>query len=343
MDTTDFVYELPDAAVAQSPVEPRDSSRLLRTSDRSDHRFSELPELLSPGDLVVVNDTRVRAARIRGTKVPTGGAVEVLLLARRPDDRWDALVRPARRLRRGSVVEAGRLRMVLVDDPVDGRAIVDVDITHVDADGDVEAAIAAQGEIPLPPYFTGALDDPERYQTVYASAPGSAAAPTAGLHFTPQVLEGLADRGIAVARVELRVGLDTFRPISTPHIEDHRMHSEWASVPDTTARAVSEARTRGGSVVAIGTTVVRALESQVDEHGELVGGESTTDLFITPGYRFGVVDRLVTNYHLPGSTLLCLVAAFMGPAWRDVYGLALERGYRFLSFGDAMLADREER
>jgi S-adenosylmethionine:tRNA ribosyltransferase-isomerase len=338
--TSEFIYHLPDRAIAQHPVEPRDAARLLAVPGLSDHRFSDLPRLLEPGDVVVVNDTRVRAARLRGRKAGSGGEVEILLLGRGADGAWDALVRPARRLREGSEVEVGRLRVVLVGDPVDGLARVRLEDEGGGGDQEaVEEAIEREGTVPLPPYITRPLDDPARYQTVYASVPGSSAAPTAGLHVTPGVLAGLARRGIEVATIELRVGLDTFRPITTERVEDHRIHSEWVSVPPDTVRAVETARGRGGAVVAVGTTVVRALESWAGD-GELTAGEGSTELFITPGYRFRVVDRLITNFHLPGSTLVCLVAAFAGPVWRPAYETALERGYRFLSFGDAMLADR---
>lgn len=335
MDVSEFDYRLPDDAIAQTPMEPRDAARLLDTTTMADHVFAELPDLLAPGDLVVVNDTRVRAARLRGVRHPTGGAVELLVLARRPSGTWECLVRPARRLRSGSVVRIGRIEATLLSDPDDGLAEV-----RLNAPGDIEAAIGAEGVMPLPPYIRSTLEDPDRYQTVYAADPGSSAAPTAGLHFTPRVFERLEERGIDVARVELRVGLDTFRPISTDRVEDHRMHSEWASVPRETVRAISATRARRGSVVAIGTTVVRALESRSEQDGTVRPGATETDLFITPGYRFRVVDRLVTNFHLPASTLICMVAAFMGPAWRTAYETALERGYRFLSFGDAMLAER---
>ena len=340
MHTSEFVYHLPDGAIAQRPVEPRDAARLLAVPGLSDHHFADLPPLLEPGAVVVVNDTRVRAARLRGRKVGSGGAVEILLVGRGADGIWDALVRPARRLREGSEVAVGRLRVVLVGDPVDGIARVRLEDEDGGVDQEaVEAAIEREGTVPLPPYITRPLEDPDRYQTVYASVPGSAAAPTAGLHVTARVLAGLARRGIEVATVELRVGLDTFRPITVDRVEDHRIHSEWVSVPPETVRTVEAARRRGRAVVAVGTTVVRALESRAGD-GMLVAGEGPTDLFITPGYRFRVVDRLVTNFHLPGSTLVCLVAAFAGPVWRPAYEAALERGYRFLSFGDAMLADR---
>ncbi|MGH8948625.1 MAG: S-adenosylmethionine:tRNA ribosyltransferase-isomerase, partial [Acidimicrobiia bacterium] len=205
---------------------------------------------------------------------------------------------------------------------------------------DLDGAIARAGNVPLPPYFHGTLDDPDRYQTMFARSTGSAAAPTAGLHFTPEVAEGLRQREITIASVDLHVGIDTFRPIAAEELEDHVMHSEWCSIPETTAAAIAGARANGGRVVAIGTTVVRALESFADDAGTVRAGEGETDLFLLPGVEFRVVDALVTNFHVPASTLVVLVAAFMGDRWREAYQTALQRGYRFLSFGDAMLAER---
>lgn len=334
MRTEDFSYDLPDERIAQTPIEPRDAALLLRASDLSDWTVADLPSLLDPGDVVVVNETRVRAARLRGRRQETGGAVELLLLSG-DGDRWQAMVRPARRLRAGAVIEFGRLSARLLDDPVDGIATVALDA----AGGSIEDVIGEVGHMPLPPYIHEPLTDPERYQTVFGRRVGSAAAPTAGLHLTESVFEGLAAREIAVGRVELQVGLDTFRPITSETIDDHEMHSEWISVSAETVDLVTNARDQGGRVIAIGTTVVRALESAAAS-GELGPVEGPTRLYITPGYRFQVVDRLLTNFHIPGSSLLVLVAAFAGDRWRDVYATALERPYRFLSFGDACLFDR---
>ena len=335
MDLSDFQYDLPEAAIAQTPVEPRHASRMLRVLDMSDHTFLELPQSLDPGDLVVVNRTRVRHARLIGTKHPTGGGVEALLLGRLADGSWDALVKPARRIRVGTVMRFGQIEAVAVSDPVEGRVRLEMSSTD-----DIETAISARGEVPLPPYITTSLADPDRYQTIFADRVGSAAAPTAGLHFTDTVIDGLRSRGIEIASIDLEVGLGTFRPISTERIEDHVMHSERYEVPVETAAAVASVRGRGGRVVAIGTTVVRTLETVGTPDGLIAPGRGVSDLYLTPGSRFNVVDRLVTNFHLPGSSLLVLLAAFMGPGWRDVYDTALERGYRFLSFGDAMLCDR---
>ena len=330
MKVSDFHYELPDAAIAQSAIEPRHDSRLLDTRDMSDHRFLDLPDMLTPGDLLVVNNTKVRAARLIGERAETGGRVELLLLDRREDGTWMALAKPARRLRPGVVIQFEGLTATVESQQTAGLVQVSLDAA------DEELAIAAAGEMPLPPYFTGQLDDPERYQTLYADVPGSAAAPTAGLHFTEEVMSKLASRDIEVASVDLRVSLDTFRPMSVDDTEDHQIHSEWCSVPDQTAEAISSAR----RVVAVGTTVVRTLESSADGSGGVNVGAGNTEIFITPGYEFLIVDALITNFHMPSSTLLVLLAAFMGDRWRDAYATALQRGYRFLSFGDAMFCDR---
>jgi len=333
--TSDFVYDLPEAAIAQVPAEPRDSARLLVAEGLEDRRFADLPDLLAAGDLVVVNRTRVRRARLLGHKEDGGGRVEALLLRPTPAG-WEALVRPARRLRPGARLRFGGIAAVVVAGPDQGQALLSLDAGEVP----LEEALDRWGQVPLPPYFTGHLDDPERYQTVYAAAPGSAAAPTAGLHFTPEVLRRLGDRGIEVAAVELGIGVDTFRPIAASHLEEHHMHREDYLIDEPEAAAVAAARRRGGRVVAVGTTVVRALESAADADGAVRPGPGSTGLFITPGYPFRVVDRLVTNFHVPGSTLVVLIAAFMGEAWHELYRVALERGYRFLSFGDAMVARR---
>jgi S-adenosylmethionine:tRNA ribosyltransferase-isomerase len=300
----------------------------------SDHTFLELADLLDPGDLVVVNETRVRAARLNGRRADTGGAVEILILDNLGDGTWEALARPARRLRPGLTIEFHEMTGTIVEGPSTGKVRLQLDAN------DPEETIRQTGSIPLPPYFTGHLDDPDRYQTMFASSPGSAAAPTAGLHFTPEVVQRLEDRHIPIALVDLHVSLDTFRPMSTEEIEDHHMHSEWCAVPAETADAVAGTRQSGGKVVAIGTTVVRTLETMADGAGGVQPGERRTDLFLTPESEISVVDVLVTNFHLPGSTLLVLLAAFMGDRWREAYDTALNRGYRFLSFGDAMLASR---
>lgn len=299
----------------------------------TDHRFLELPHLLRPGDLLVVNETKVRAARLVGQR-PTGGRVELLVLEPRGDGTWTALARPARKLEPGSSVTVSGSRVDVVAN--DGAGMVRLRFDSADP----EALFESSGSMPLPPYFSGSLPSPDRYQTLFASTPGSAAAPTAGLHFTPEVVHALGERGVRVATVDLHVSLDTFRPMTTDEVEDHVMHSEWCAIPETTAQAIAEVRESGGRVVAVGTTVVRTLESRSVGGGQVDPGEQRTALFLRPGSAIEVVDLLITNFHMPKSTLLLLLAAFMGDKWRDVYETAVDRGYRFLSFGDAMLAER---
>jgi S-adenosylmethionine:tRNA ribosyltransferase-isomerase len=322
-----FAYSLPAAAIAQVPAEPRDSARLLVATDpsgRVEHRrVVELPELIEPGDLIVVNETRVLAARLPLRKA-TGGAAEVLLLEPIDDSHWRALVRPGRRLGLGAelVPVAGGPPLVRIGQTLPGGC------REVELLGDPWP----HGHVPLPPYIERPLADPERYQTVYATRPGSVAAPAAGLHLTAAVLDRCRRRGAEVASVELLVGLDTFRPITVDDPAQHHMHSERYRVPRETMDVARRAR----RVIAIGTTTVRALEAAAAT-GEL---EGRTSLFIRGDYPFALVDVLLTNFHLPRSSLLLLVDAFVGPRWRELYDIALGEGYRFLSFGDAMLLAR---
>ena len=332
---SDLDYDLPPDAIAQSPWPRRDQARLLvdGTGGISHRRVEDLPELLGPGDVVVVNDTRVLPARLRMRRA-TGGAVEVLLLHERDDGDWEALVRPSRRLRPGEVVEPDGVdteaSVEIRDDLGEGRRVV-----RVDTGGRALLQVLDEvGSVPLPPYITASIDDPERYQTVYSRRPVSAAAPTAGLHFTEELLGRVRDAGAEVVPVELAVGLDTFRPITADRLDDHDMHTEQYRVP----AGVQEALHRAERVVAVGTTVVRCLEAWAAT-GEASG---RTSLFIRRPYEWRVVDALMTNFHLPRSTLLCLLDAFIGPRWRILYGAALEHGYRFLSFGDAMFVARSE-
>jgi S-adenosylmethionine:tRNA ribosyltransferase-isomerase len=325
MDVSDLDYPLPEASIAQEPAEKRDAARLLvdRGPARApDHRLvADLPDLLRKGDLLVVNDSRVLPARLRVHK-PSGGAVEVLLLERAGDDTWEALLRPGRRVRPGLHLSAdGDLTVDVIADLGDGR-------WRVAVDGNIEA----NGQVPLPPYIHQPLHETERYQTVYSRRPVSAAAPTAGLHLTQEVLDRCRSKGIGVATVELAIGLDTFRPVTTANLEDHVIHSEAYDVPDATLEACAAA----DRVVAVGTTVVRALESAVAT-GARTG---RTTLFIRPGFEFRAVNVLLTNFHLPRTTLLAMIDAFVGPRWRALYETALSEGYRFLSFGDAMLIER---
>lgn len=336
LHVADFDYDLPPERIAQSAIEPRHDSRLLVVPTGEDIPFRDLASLLRPEDCLVVNTTRVRHARLRGSRVDTGGSVEVLLTRRIDEERWEALVRPARRLRAGIGIRAGELLVTLLTDPADGTVTA-----RLDPGDRAEELIHASGEVPLPPYFTGELPDAERYQTIFASAVGSAAAPTASLHFTDEVVRSLRELGVTVAQVELQVGLDTFRPMAGGAVADHRMHSEHIVVTDDDARRINDARAGGGRVVAVGTTVVRTLESVAGADGVVDPYEGPTDLFITPGYRPRIVDAVITNFHAPRTTLLVLIAALMGPGWREVYQLALDRGLRFLSFGDAMFFEVE--
>jgi S-adenosylmethionine:tRNA ribosyltransferase-isomerase len=330
----EFDYELPADRIAQVPIEPRDAARLLvdRGSSAPEHRaVRDLPELLCPGDLLVVNETKVIPARLRLTR-RTGGAAEVLLLepidgARRT---WEALVRPARRLRAGEVLLAATGEEVVTV----GERTATGDTFTVELLGPVDALelLDRHGEMPLPPYITRRLVEQDRYQTVYANQPGSAAAPTAGLHLTPELLARLAASGIEHATVELMVGLDTFQPLSEPDPLDHRMHSERYRVPAATYERCRAAR----RVVAVGTTTVRALETAAAT-GRTTG---RTELFVHRGFDWQLVDLMLTNFHLPRTTLLMMIDAFVGGRWRDLYGVALDERYRFLSFGDAMLLDR---
>ncbi|MDJ0961691.1 MAG: tRNA preQ1(34) S-adenosylmethionine ribosyltransferase-isomerase QueA [Acidimicrobiia bacterium] len=333
MLAADFHYDLPEGAIAQAAIEPRDTSRLLVTSTEADHAFYELPELLNRGDLLVVNRTRVRAARFTGTK-STGGAVEVLLLRPVGPGRWEALLRPSRRVRPGTEILIGEAKVTILTMPERGLATLELSV-----EGDAESWIEESGQVPLPPYFRGRLDDPDRYQTIFASSTGSAAAPTAALHFTDRVLGGLAEGGVQVTEVELDIGLDTFRPMAEGPIGDHEMHSERFTIPVAAAEAIAATRERSGRVIAVGTTVMRTLETGAVSGGRVAGGEGHSELFITPGYRRRVVDALLTNFHAPGTTLVVLIAALLGPRWRRLYESALERDYRFLSFGDAMFID----
>ena len=343
MRTSDFDYELPSGTIAQHPAEPRDSSRLLvldRLSGQIDHRvFTDLPEYLREGDLLVVNETRVLPARLKGAKDETGGVVEVLLLRERYRDTWECLVRPGRRLKPGARIVFGDGELTaLVVDILDDSGSRLVQFT-VHGTGSFLDAVHRIGEIPLPPYITADLEDPERYQTMFARDERSAAAPTAGLHFTPALLDKVEAAGARLARVELDVGIDTFRPVAEDDPAEHAMHREHFRVSERCAELVNDTKRRGGRVVAIGTTSVRALESAWNEDaGEVLPQERSTDLFILPGYRFSVVDALVTNFHTPRSTLLMMVSAFAGRELvMGAYRVAQEHNYRFLSFGDAML------
>lgn len=348
MRTDDFDYELPKHLIAQHPIEPRDSARLLvlhRQSGQIDHRsFAELGEYVVKPDCLVVNETRVLPARLRASRAESGGAVEVLLLRERWAGAWEALVKPGRRVNPGEkLVFAGGLA---TGDGTAGEVTARV-VERIEGGGrlvqfpegvDVVALAHRVGEVPLPPYISEPIDDPERYQTVFARSERSAAAPTAGLHFTEQLLGRLDEAGVALAKIELDVGLDTFRPVNEETVEDHPIHKERFTVSETAAHLMSQARERGGRIVCVGTTSVRAVESAAGENGSVEAARGQTDLFIYPGYRFKATDVMVTNFHLPRTTLLMLVCAFAG---RDLimgaYQEAVREKYRFFSFGDAML------
>ena len=331
------MYDLPEERIAQTPVEPRDHSRLMvlhRDTDQIEHRrFYDVIDYLNPGDVLVINETRVIPSRLFGERAG-GGACEVLLLRQLGPKRWETLVKPGKKLKPGAEITfgGGRLRARIAETTDVGGRIVDFD-----CDGTFEAALDELGEMPLPPYIHERLEDKERYQTVYAKQEGSAAAPTAGLHFTPELLDRIREKGVDVVPVLLHVGLGTFRPVKTENVEEHEMHSEYFEVTAEAAARINAARERGGRVVAVGTTSVRTLESAA-ENGVLLPRRGETSIFIKPGYRFQMVDALITNFHLPGSTLVMLVSALYDrEKILAAYEEAVRDEYRFFSFGDAML------
>lgn len=339
MRVSDFDYDLPPHLIAQTPVEPRDSARLM-VLDRANgalrhHTFRHLPELLRPGDVLVANDSRVLPARLRGVRAGSGGAVEALLLHEDAPDQWTALVRPGRRIRRGDrLIFAGGALTADVLERLDGgerRLLLRA------ASGTVRDAIHQAGVTPLPPYIHAPLSDPDRYQTVYARDEGSVAAPTAGLHFTPELLRRLHERGVTMSHVTLHVGAGTFKPIQGDELDGHRMHAEWAELDTETAAYLNVARAEGRRIVVVGTTTVRVLETAA-AGGMICSFRGWTEIFIKPGHAFRAVDALITNFHLPRSTLLALVSAFAGKERIDAaYAEAIAQDYRFYSFGDAML------
>ena len=339
MKLSDFMYDLPEERIAQTPVEPRDHSRLMvlhRDSGAIEHRhFYDVIDYLNPDDCLVVNETKVIPARLYGER-PTGGACEVLLLKQLAPKRWETLVRPGRKLKPGAEVifGDGRLRCRVLESTDAGGRVVEFK-----CEGTFEAALDALGEMPLPPYIHEKLEDRSRYQTVYAKQDGSAAAPTAGLHFTPELMARIREKGVDIVPVLLHVGLGTFRPVKVEDIETHRMHTEYFEVTPDAAERINSARARGGRVIAVGTTSVRTLES-VAADGRVRAMRGDTDIFIRPGYRWQTVDALITNFHLPGSTLIMLVSAFYDrERVLDAYRLAVDMQYRFFSFGDAMLIE----
>ena len=340
MRTSDFYYDLPQELIAQHPAEPRDSCRLLcvnRSSGNVEHRiFSELPGLLKKGDLLVVNNSRVIPARVIGIKQPTGAVCELLLLKQKENDIWECLAKPGKRLKTGAQIDIGEglLRAEILETLTDGNKLVR--FTH---DGDNIFTVLEQvGKMPLPPYITEQLQDNDQYQTIYAAQLGSAAAPTAGLHFTQKVFDELEAAGIETAQVTLHVGLGTFRPVQEDDIRNHRMHTEWYSVDEEAARKINAAKAEGRRVICVGTTSCRTLESVWQKYGCICACSGDTGIFIYPGYKFGVMDGLLTNFHLPESTLVMLVSAFAGyENTVQAYRTAVAEKYRFFSFGDAML------
>ncbi|MBD1875569.1 tRNA preQ1(34) S-adenosylmethionine ribosyltransferase-isomerase QueA [Nodosilinea sp. FACHB-131] len=338
-----YQYSLPPEKIAQTPVTPRDSSRLLvvdSPTTHRHHRFRDLPTLLQPGDLLVLNDTRVIPARLPGYK-PSGAQVEVFLLEDRGDNQWLALVRPGRRLKPGATVHFGPnpnqphlVAQVLATDPETNGRLLKFEPQGSES---LWALFERLGEVPLPPYITDRAASPDQYQTVYAEAPGAVAAPTAGLHFTPELFERLEERGVGRSHITLHVGVGTFRPVEADNILDHKMHAEWIDVSPETVAQINATKARGGRVIAVGTTVVRALEGAA-QGGELQPYQGKVNLFIYPGYQYRAIDGLITNFHLPGSSLLMLVSALIGrERLLGLYETAIQHDYRFYSFGDAML------
>lgn len=338
MKTSDFYYDLPEELIAQDPLEDRSSSRLLvldrKTGEREHRVFRDLVEFLNPGDCLVVNNTRVIPARLMGVKEGTGAGIEVLLLKRCEDNVWETLVKPGKKARPGARISFGDGLLVgeVLEVVEEGNRRI-----RFTYEGIFEEILDQLGQMPLPPYITHQLKDKNRYQTVYARHEGSAAAPTAGLHFTPELLKRIEDKGVKLAHVTLHVGLGTFRPVKVEDVTQHHMHSEFYMIEEEQARLINETRAAGGRVICVGTTSCRTLESAADETGVLHAGSGWTDIFIYPGYRFKIMDALITNFHLPESTLLMLVSAFAGKEHvMEAYKNAVEEKYRFFSFGDAM-------
>ena len=339
MKTADFYYDLPQRLIAQTPAQPRDAARMMvihrLSGRREDKIFRELPDFLRPDDVMVINQTKVIPARLLGEKEDTHVPVEILLLKRRNQDEWETLVRPGRRLKKGALVSFGEglLRAEIGDTTDAGGRIV-----RFLYNGVFEELLDRLGEMPLPPYIHEKLADPSQYQTVYAKQEGSAAAPTAGLHFTPEVLSRVREKGVEIVPVLLHVGLGTFRPVKVEDVSQHVMHSEYYEVTPEAAEKINAARVAGGRVVCIGTTSVRTLETVADDNGIVHPGMGNTSIFITPGVKLKATDVLLTNFHLPESTLLMLISALMGREQAlDAYREAVEKEYRFFSFGDCML------
>ncbi|MBQ6635015.1 MAG: tRNA preQ1(34) S-adenosylmethionine ribosyltransferase-isomerase QueA [Lachnospiraceae bacterium] len=339
--TADYYFDLPQELIAQDPLEDRSSSRLLvldrRTGERRHGTFRDILRYLRAGDTLILNDTKVIPARLLGTREGTGAAIEILLLKRLGSDVWECLVKPGKKLRPGAraVFGDGSLKAEILEIAEGGNRLV-----RFEYEGIFEEVLDRLGEMPLPPYITHKLQDRSRYQTVYARYEGSAAAPTAGLHFTPELLGEVRDMGVNIGFVTLHVGLGTFRPVKVDDVEEHTMHTEWYNVPRETADLINRTHEAGHRVICVGTTSCRTIESAADENGVVHAGSGDTSIFIYPGYRFRVMDALITNFHLPESTLIMLVSAFAGREHvLEAYREAVEKQYRFFSFGDAMLIE----
>ena len=341
MKTSDFYYDLPKELIAQDPLEDRSASRLMHlnkeTGEYEHGHFRDILKYLKPGDCLVINDTKVIPARLYGSKVGTDAAIEILLLKRRENDIWETLVKPGKKCKVGTVISFGDgiLTGEVVDIVDEGNRLI-----QFHYDGIFEEILDQLGEMPLPPYITHKLQDKNRYQTVYAKHEGSAAAPTAGLHFTKELLQQVQDAGVKIAHVTLHVGLGTFRPVKVEDVTQHHMHSEFYVVEEDQAKLINDTKAAGGSVIAVGTTSCRTLESATGEDGILKAGSGWTEIFIYPGYRFKMIDGLITNFHLPESTLVMLVSALAGKEHiMAAYEEAVREKYRFFSFGDAMMIE----
>lgn len=339
MKKSDFFYELPEELIAQTPVEPRNISRLMKidrqTGEIIHSHFYNLCNFLKKGDLLVMNDSRVLPARLYGEKKDNGTFIEFLLLEQKGDKVWEIICRPGKKAKAGTrfVFGGGRLEAEVIEVKDDGNRIV-----RFECEGNFFTALEDVGQMPLPPYITAKLEDKERYQTVYSKELGSAAAPTAGLHFTEEMLEDIRNRGVNTAFVTLHVGLGTFRPVKEDKVLEHKMHSEHYYLPKETADLINQTRANGGRVIAVGTTTCRTLESVATFYDEIAEHDGYTDIFIYPGYKFKAIDGLITNFHLPESTLIMLVSAFLGyDKTMNAYKTAVEEKYRFFSFGDAMI------
>ena len=342
--TKDYYYDLPEELIAQDPLEDRSSSRLMvlgkKSGEVSHHHFRDILDYLRPGDCLVINNTRVIPARLVGTKKETGAHVEILLLRRKKDDIWETLVKPGKKLRPGAEVTFGdgSLTATILDVVEGGDRLV-----QFHYDGIFEEVLDRLGEMPLPPYIKHKLKDRDRYNTVYAKFDGSAAAPTAGLHFTKELLEEVKEKGVNIAQVTLHVGLGTFRPVKVDDVREHEMHTEWYRVTQETADLINQTKENGGRIIAVGTTSVRTLETVADEDGHMKAQEGDTSIFIYPGYKWKVVDGLITNFHLPESTLIMLVSSLAGREHvLAAYKEAVKERYRFFSFGDAMYINPDD-